>query len=142
MQGKISIAKLSILVSFEHLAEIRRFVTSYAALAGLKDEQVDRLELAVVELVTNVIRHGKGLPAGAEIAIELERDADALWCLISYPGDQYVPPQTGEMVILPDEYPEGGFGNFIIFSACHSVTFEHDSGINVTSMEMRFDDAV
>lgn len=140
MQGKISIAKLSILVSFEHLAEIRRFVTTQAALAGLKNEQVDRLELAVVEFVTNVIRHAKGLPVGATISIDLERDVGAFWCLISYPGDGYAPPEPSEPEILADEYPEGGFGNFIIFSACDSVSFEYVSGKNITAMEMRFED--
>lgn len=140
MQGKISIAKLSILVSFEHLAEIRRFVTTQAALAGLMDGQVDRLELAVVEFVTNVIRHAKGLPAGAKITLELARDEAAFWCSISYPGEGYMPPQPGELVILPDEYPEGGFGNFIIFNACDSVSFEYVDGNNVTSMEIRYDD--
>jgi anti-sigma regulatory factor (Ser/Thr protein kinase) len=141
MLGKISIAKLSSLVSFEHLAEIRRFVTAQAASAGLKDEQVDRLELAVVEFVTNVIRHAKGLPIDAKITLELTRDDVAFWCSISYPGDGYTPPEPGEMIIPPDEYPEGGFGNFIIFSACDSVSFEYVDGQNITFMEIRYDDA-
>ena len=140
MQGKISIAELRVLVSFEHLAEIRRFVTAHAALAGLVDGQVDRLELAVVEFVTNVIRHAKGLPVGAEITLELARDELAFWCSISYPGDGYIPTKPGELMILPDEYPEGGFGIFIIFNACDSVSFEYVDGKNVTSMEIRYED--
>ena len=42
-------AALDIPVSLDRLADVRRFVTMQADLAGLNEGQVDRLELAVVE---------------------------------------------------------------------------------------------
>ncbi|MEY4980441.1 MAG: hypothetical protein RLZZ352_2711 [Pseudomonadota bacterium] len=140
MQGKISIASLNTLVSFDHLAEIRSFATVHASQSGLSDAQVDRLELAVVEFVTNVIRHAKGLPDEARIDMVLERDTEAFWCCISYPGDGYTPPRPEDISIHLDEYPEGGFGNFIIHNACDDVTFQYVDGRNITRMKMVFED--
>jgi anti-sigma regulatory factor (Ser/Thr protein kinase) len=139
MQGKTSMAALDIPVSLDRLADVRRFVTMQADLAGLNEGQVDRLELAVVESVTNVIRHAVGLPPGATITLEVSRDAQAFWCTISYQGDEFKPPKPNDLDILPEDFPEGGFGIFLIYSACDSVTFAYVCGRNITCMEMRFE---
>lgn len=132
-------ATLDIPVSLERLADVRRFVTVQADSAGLNEGQVDRLELAVVESVTNVIRHAVGLPQGATITLEVSRDTQSFWCTISYQGDEFKPPQPSDLDILPENFPEGGFGIFLIYSACDNVTFAYVCGRNITCMELRFE---
>ena len=132
-------ATLDIPVSLDRLADVRRFVTMQADAAGLNEGQVDRLELAVVESVTNVIRHAVGLPEGATITLEVSRDAQAFWCTISYQGDEFTPPQPNDFDIFPEDFPEGGFGIFLIYSACDSVSFAYVCGRNITCMEILFE---
>ncbi|MDP2416730.1 MAG: ATP-binding protein [Hydrogenophaga sp.] len=135
-------ATLDIPVSLDHLADVRQFVTVHADSAGLNEGQVDRLELAVVESVTNVIRHAIGMLPGASITLDVSRDTQAFWCTISYQGDEFKPPEPNDFDILPEDFPEGGFGIFLIYSACDSVTFAYVCGRNITCMEMRFENAI
>lgn len=141
MQDRTPIATLHVPVFMEHLGAIRSFVTAQTHLAGSTAEQTDRMVLAVVESVTNVIRHASGVPHNATITLHVSRDTQALWCSVSYPGDPYTPPPPDEADIGPENYAEGGYGNFIIHNACDSVTFEYQNGNNQTHLEIRFHNA-
>ena len=70
--------KLQVPSSPENLAIIRDFVTSVGAQAGLSEEEVANLELAVDEACANVIEHAYGNDVSQELTVRATFDEDEL----------------------------------------------------------------
>lgn len=69
---------LLITSEFARIREARRWATDHAARAGLSEQDVWAVELALGEALANVIRHAYGGREGEEIRIALTIDAERL----------------------------------------------------------------
>jgi anti-sigma regulatory factor (Ser/Thr protein kinase) len=136
MREAMATLELRVTLIMQELETLRDFISNFSEEAGLDEDKVARLNLAVVESVTNVSRHAKGVGEEATVKVELNADVDWLFCVISYAGEEYSPPEPVDEISM-DDFPEGGFGNFIIFNACDEVHFEYAEGRNITRMGMK-----
>lgn len=127
--------QLTLAVHLDALQSLREFVFRQSQRVGLSPEREARLTLAAVEVMTNIIRHAKGIPSDGAIQVTSECKTLGLVLRLSYPGQAYTPPKQ---VLLADmnKYPEGGFGHYIIENACDVVDYSHHQGINTIRLEM------
>lgn len=88
------------------LPAVRRFVAGVAEPAGMRDERLDDLLVAVNELATNAVTHGRG-PA----TLRVWRDGDGLVCEVS-DGGQMTDVLAGR--IPPAHSSEGGRGLMLV----------------------------
>ncbi|GAA4684417.1 anti-sigma factor RsbA family regulatory protein [Phytohabitans rumicis] len=88
------------------LPAVRRFVVTIAELAGMRDERLDDLLVAVNELATNAVTHGLG-PA----TLRVWRDGDGLVCEVR-DGGQMTDVLAGR--IPPAHHSEGGRGLMLV----------------------------
>lgn len=99
---------------------------------GLDDEGCSHVELAVVEAVTNSIRHAYGGAPGHLVEVVATVDPDHLRLEVIDDG-RPVPAAVRRHPPPPpiEELPEGGYGMFLIFELMDSVDFERRDGRNV-----------
>lgn len=129
-------ASLEVPVSLDCLTDVRHFLRGGVAGAGLDEEQVALLEIAVIESVTNVVRHAKSVPPGECIHVGWRAETARFQCSVVYAGDRYEPPADEVDMPTFEDFPEGGFGNFIIMNACDAVHFDYINGRNVVTLEV------
>ncbi len=126
--------RLTVPGRFEYLAQIAEFVTQVAREAGLTDDDVFHVEMAVDEACSNVIEH-----AYADKSGDIE-----LTCTIAEPGrleiiihDQGQPfdpetvpePRVGEAL---DAMQEGGLGLYFMRKLMDEVRFSFSPGYGNT----------
>ena len=106
---------------------------------GLDETEAYLLELAVVEAVSNVIRHAYGNRPGHPVEIALALTPQGISLEILDRGtalDLGVLSRAGELAAPADisELPEGGLGLAIIKQAMDDVSYSSRDGINVLRM--------
>jgi serine/threonine-protein kinase RsbW len=121
---------LTITSQLGELARARTWVGDHARAAGMPEQAVNELRLAVSEAVANVIEHGyRGEPNHA-IDLHLAADDNQLVLTIHDDGDPfelqaYEPPDL-------DQPHEGGYGVFLIRSLTDEVHYETPAGGGTT----------
>jgi anti-sigma regulatory factor (Ser/Thr protein kinase) len=95
-----------------NLSEMRQFVGYVALECGLDHREIDELQLAAHEALTNVIRHAHRGAGKDVISINAERIPNGVRLGIDYEGEPFVPGEVSEPSISLDR--EGGWGLFII----------------------------
>ena len=119
--------ELRICAKPEYLGVVRMAVRQVAASAGMARDKAESVTLAVVEALTNVIRHGYGGPCDKPIIVKLskvqsgEANKPALEILIRDFGRQ-VDVELMEGRDL-DEIRPGGLGVHIIQSVMDEIEF-------------------
>lgn len=126
-----NVARLEVSVSLDALREVREFVAKQVS--RLPQDQASILAVAAIEIFTNVIRHTKNLVPDAPLELLIENSADAIQLDFKYLGSQFAPPVDPPDTEFAD-FPEGGFGLQIIRSACNSVQYLHQEGVNTVRM--------
>jgi serine/threonine-protein kinase RsbW len=121
---------LSVPSSPENLARIRAFVVGVGEKAGLPEEEVGKLELAVDEACANVIEHAYGGSPAGEIAIRAVVSADAVTVSIADTGHGFdaatvLPAAVGDLVARRES---GGLGMRLIRSLMDEVRYESEPG--------------
>jgi len=93
--------------------------------AGLAEPALSRAEVALDELVTNVVRHG-GEPPATSLAIAIESDPGELRLVVEDDGRPFDPTQaaTPEFPASLDEAIEGGRGIFLARSFADRMRYE------------------
>ncbi len=108
----------------------------------LAEEQVAAVEIALAEVVNNVVEHAySGIPPG-EIQVEFGFCSGALRIGVSDHGnplpDGKLPEGNPADVSGPlDEMPEGGFGWFMIRTLAREIHYIRENGCN--HLELTFD---
>lgn len=100
------------------------------------------IEMALVELVSNIIRHGYGNRAGASIDLEFKRTSDLVQIVIHDSGEP-VPPWArdfAEKALDFDPFdlealPSGGIGLAMAIAAMDHFDYKQGNGANVTRIE-------
>lgn len=101
---------------------IARRVVSEAA-SRLPGSLIDRVELAVSELVTNAVRHGT--EPGADIELVVERTTDEIAVRVADPGSGSTQRRAGD---------GGGFGLGIVERVADEVTIDTRDGWTVRAV--------
>ena len=110
----------------ENLALIREFVGNVGSQAGLVDDDVAKLELAVDEAVANVIEHAHGHDSNQEVTVRATFDAATLRIEVVDEGEGFDPtavPTTPVEQMVHDRRT-GGLGLRVMRSLMDEVSYE------------------
>lgn len=112
--------------STQNLAMIRDFVTNVGVQAGLGDDDVAKLELAVDEACANVIEHAHGGDATKDVIVRATFDEKTLRIEVVDTGTGFdfsaVPQEELEQLIA--ERRAGGLGLRVMRSLMDEVSYE------------------
>lgn len=131
-------ARCELSLDLRSIHVLRQFVLQQASQAGVSEADAAMLEVASVEVFTNIVRHGTGLLAGAPVELVVRHGADEFMLDIIHLGDAFVPPQEQAETDF-GVFPEGGFGLIIIHNACDRVEYLHKQGVNTVRMTRQLD---
>lgn len=112
--------------STENLALIREFVTMIGAQAGLSEQEVGKLELAVDEACANVIEHAYGHDITKEVTIRATFDEETLVIKVVDTGHGFDPNSVKDENIreLIAQHKSGGLGMRLIKTLMDEVVYE------------------
>ena len=129
---------LTLVNQLSEVSKIAGFVEAFGAAAGLGPDVVFNLNLALDEVVTNVIRYAHD-DDGREhpIVVRLALERDVLTAEVEDDGRAFNPleapaPDLGGSL---DERPIGGLGIFLVRSVMTSVEYRREAGRNVLTMK-------
>lgn len=126
-------ARLTVAADPAVLPELLRFVTDQARQTGLGRERISELELAVEEVVTNVIKFAYPDRPG-EVSVACRRLQDpALEVTIIDQGRPFNPLTAPEPAIkaAADDRPVGGLGILIARKLSDRITYRREGDRNV-----------
>lgn len=108
------------------LDPVRLLTQQYARSAGLTEEKVAALTLAVFETVTNVIRHADPPLDDATLHLSIEERPEDLRVTFHYLGGDFL-PEVMNPEAMPDFSGEsqGGFGLYIIRNSVDAVHYSN-----------------
>ena len=112
--------------STENLAMIRDFVTSVGTQAGLEEDDVARLELAVDEACTNVIEHAHRGDITKDVIVRAEFDQRLLRIEVFDTGAGFNPSSVPQEEVgqLVHERKSGGLGLRVMRTLMDEVSYE------------------
>lgn len=119
-------------------------VMKQLAALGLSGRLAGDVELALAEVVNNVVEHGyAGIPGG-EVDVDGHLSDGWLELRVSdngrpLPGGHLPPVRTTDLNRLRAELPEGGFGWSLIYHLTDALRYERDGARNTLSMRFRLD---
>jgi serine/threonine-protein kinase RsbW len=123
--------QLTVPGQFERLAQIAEFVTQAAREAGLTDDDVFHVEMAVDEACSNIIEHAYRERAG-DIDLDCRcPEYGQLQVVIRDSGDPFDPdsiPAPNVSGVGLDELNEGGLGLYFMRKLMDEVRFEFAAG--------------
>jgi serine/threonine-protein kinase RsbW len=110
----------------ENLARIREFVVNVGSQAGLGEDDVAKLELAVDEACANVIEHAHAHDSNKEVTVRATFDAATLRIEVVDEGEGFDPtvvPSTSVEQMVHDRRT-GGLGLRVMKSLMDEVSYE------------------
>ena len=121
---------------FESLAEISAFVKRAAREAGLDDQAIYAVELAVDEACSNIIEHAYGAEDAGDIRCDCSVTDSGLKIILRDKGEPFDPDAVPEVdTSLPlDQRQPGGAGVFLMRKVMDEVIFEFKKGENVLTL--------
>ncbi len=124
-------------VAFASLSRYREFVMTQTLRAGLSEQDAGLFTVASVEVFTNIVRHAKGLLAGARVELIADCASTEFVLKVIHSGKAFRPCEKVGVTQL-DAFPESGIGMTIIRSACDGVEYVHHKGVNTVRMKSVF----
>lgn len=129
---------LSIPPHLHHIGMMGAAVRAVSTQAELDAQSIDEIELAVIEAITNVIRHGQVASADAMLQVDILVYEHLLEYQIKDTGHP-IPAHLFERANhfcfsfeqLPlDQLPEGGMGLALIHTIADEMSYHSEAGIN------------
>jgi anti-sigma regulatory factor (Ser/Thr protein kinase) len=130
--------KISISPSLECLGPVGKMTYAIATHHGLSESSASELELAIVEALTNIVKHGQGARFDVEITLKIWLSQEGLTLYLSDSGSK-IPEQAlsaadGSVFYLADENvmnaPEGGMGLSLIKALVDEWSYTSHDGVN------------
>jgi serine/threonine-protein kinase RsbW len=126
---------------FESLAKISQFVVQAARAAGLNEDAVYAVDLAVDEACTNIIEHAYGGEGNGDIVCTCTTTPEGLKILLHDRGKKFTPskvPLPNTKARLKDVKSRGA-GLFLIYKMMDKVHFDfnEDAGNTLTMEKYR-----
>ncbi len=132
MMQKAKKFQLKLPIETANLEIVREFVARIAQNMGFSEENIHRIELAVDEASTNVIRHAyKGAASNAKfLTVEVTTHADRLEIDVIDAGKGFDPDQvkTPEMDVYLKKMKRGGLGLYLIKTLMDKVEYKIKPG--------------
>ena len=121
---------------FESLAEISIFVKKAAKDAGLNEDAIYAVELAVDEACSNIIEHAYGAEDAGDIRCACFVTDSGLKIILRDKGEPFNPDSVPEVdTSLPlDQRKPGGAGVFLMRKVMDEVIFHFEQGENVLTL--------
>lgn len=122
--------------NYKNLAKIGDFVISQARKAGLNDQDIYNVQLAVDEACTNIIEHAYGGEDVGDINCTCLASPNRLEVILIDSGDKFNPdlikkPQVG---VPLNKFGPRGAGLYLIKNLMDDVKFEFGDGETVLHM--------
>ena len=116
---------LQIPSALEQVEPVHQQVVSYLNATGYSDEIHERAELAIIEALTNAIRHGNRENQEKTVQLRLFIEDSTLTCTVEDEGHGFQPEEIMNP-LDPDQLLEsGGRGVFLIKEMADLVIFEN-----------------
>jgi len=138
--------KLSVPAELASLQEIRQYAKEAAARAGIDEDRVYTLLLAVDDIATNIISHGyKHAGPSAEISIGAEIRDDALVITLEDRAPAFDPrtiqmPNAEDLAKPLEERAIGGLGIFLAIQGVDRFDYRREGGRNFNIFEVKIRD--
>lgn len=134
--------KIAIKYDKNEIANVAKLVRHLFVLSSVEDQSaLNQVELAIVELLTNIIRHSKEVPVDGLIELNCRQAAARFTVTVSDRGQalssDVASEYANDSVIMPsldlgiDELPESGWGIQLIKSACDQVSYKRSNEKNI-----------
>lgn len=136
MTPSMSVTLVNDLAEVEKLS---RLVEAFGEAEGLQPESVFNVNLALDEVITNIIRYAHDDGRQHPIVVRLAIDQGVLTAHVEDDGRAFNPleapvPDIGASI---DERPIGGLGIHLVRSVMNSVEYRREDGRNVLTMKKR-----
>jgi serine/threonine-protein kinase RsbW len=114
-------------------------IDAFGTGAGLPDDLVFRLSVALDEVVTNIVRHAFQVEGGHEILLEIAVGQAMVTAVVQDDGPPFdlrtVPPvDTGAPI---EHRPRGGLGVHLVRSLAQEVTYHREGPRNIVTLRFR-----
>ena len=129
------------------LQDVARAVQALQRVLPARLPQAERhaVEIALCELLTNIVQHGFGGAGGAPIEVNCSEQADALVVEVrdagrAIPAERLAGAGPETFDFDPDDIaalPQGGFGLALIKAAFDVVDYRSAAGVNCMHLEKR-----
>lgn len=140
--------KLAIKHEKEQIPTVGKLLRNLCSIANIESElSVSQLELAVVELLYNIINYSANTPSDSWVTIHVRLTEASLAVVVSDRGDalgsELAKLYTDETVSMPTldigvaDLPESGWGIQLIKSACDRISYRRSNQTNL--YELTFD---
>jgi serine/threonine-protein kinase RsbW len=128
--------KLTIDSRLENIGLVGLSVQALSVYLGFDEVEAYRIQLGVVEAVTNVVKHAYGLQPDHEIKVEISLHPDRISFRITDKGSpmkMFGRPLKFDPADLAS-LPEGGMGLHIILQVMDEVNYQMVDGANILVM--------
>lgn len=140
--------KLAIKHEKEQIPTVGKLLRNLCSISNIESElSVSQLELAVVELLNNIINYSANTPSDSWVTIHVRLTEASLAVVVSDRGDalgsELAKLYTDETVSMPTldigvaDLPESGWGIQLIKSACDRISYRRSNQTNL--YELTFD---
>jgi len=133
-------ARLSLSADRQAMMRLRGFVDAFAAARGIGGEDVNRVLVAIEELVTNLVKYGyPGAAVPGSIVVTLRLDDDRLSVEIVDDGQEFDPfaQPPPDLDVPLEERSVGGLGLHLVRSLMEQTSHRRERGRNVTVIGRR-----
>ena len=122
------------------IAELERvavFVEEVSQLLSLDSETTMNLNLALEEVVSNVILYAYPQKMGENIIIKASSDDNILVFTITDKGDEFDPTKVedADITLAAEDREIGGLGIFIVKNIVNVVTYQRLDGKNILTLK-------
>lgn len=129
-----------VLVIKNEVAELERlaiFIEQVAEESNLDPETTMNLNLALEEVVSNVILYAYPQKMGEDITITAQLDGGTLVFTITDKGEEFDPTKVEEadVTLDPEDRQIGGLGIFIVRNIMNEVTYQRLEGKNILTLK-------
>ncbi len=121
---------ISVKSSTEELSAIRNFIRESITPAGVADDAVDKIILAVDEASTNIVKHSYHYAKDKEIRVHLALEPDSCTVTILDYGDSFDPNEIPkpDMKQYLEEKRVGGLGLYLMRTLMDEVQYTSYEG--------------
>ena len=124
----------------QEIAELERvavFVEEVSQLLSLDSETTMNLNLALEEVVSNVILYAYPQKMGENIIIKASSDDNILVFTITDKGDEFDPTKVedADITLAAEDREIGGLGIFIVKNIMNEVTYQRLDGKNILTLK-------
>jgi anti-sigma regulatory factor (Ser/Thr protein kinase) len=123
---------MTVSASAPGVREAESELLAFAKSSGLPEEAIWRLEVALDEVLSNVVRHGSAAGGVGPIAVDLDIEDSRVEVVVTDDAPAFNPleVQAPDASIPLEERPLGGLGIALVKALMDEVTYERRDGRN------------